>query len=145
MSFAYMTMAQILFPASYIYASQQNLQMAEINLFRSIVLMLICLFIAKRKQIDLQKSIRVNFHKFLVRNIAVLIHAYAIFLCHYYLSVSAIHTINSIGPLIVFIWDYFIYGITINRRQFLGIIVGISGMLLTVNAASIYLLFDSNF
>jgi drug/metabolite transporter (DMT)-like permease len=66
---------------------------------------------------------------------------YAIFLCHYYLSVSILQTINTVGPILVFVWDYYLYGIGINRRQFTGVIMGILGLLITINALKIYKIF----
>ena len=76
---------------------------------------------------------------------AVLFHMYAIFLCHYYLSISMIHTINTLGTIFVFLWDYYLYGITINLKQFIGIICGVAGMILTVNSTKIYLIYDPDF
>lgn len=66
---------------------------------------------------------------------------YAIFLCHYYLSVSVLQTINTVGPILVFVWDYYLHGITINRKQFYGVVLGIVGLLVTTNALKIYNIF----
>jgi drug/metabolite transporter (DMT)-like permease len=74
-----------------------------------------------------------------------MVHIFALVISHYYLSVAVIHTINSCGPIFVFIWDYFIYNITINRKQILGIAVGITGMLVTVNSDSLYLIIDGDY
>ena len=71
----------------------------------------------------------------------VLLHMYAIFLCHYYLSVSVLQTINTVGPILVFVWDYYLHGIRINRRQFYGVALGIVGLLITTNALNIYHIF----
>jgi drug/metabolite transporter (DMT)-like permease len=42
-------------------------------------------------------------------------------------------------------WDYYLYNITINRNQIIGIVAGVTGMLVTVNSTKIYLMFDDSF
>lgn len=75
----------------------------------------------------------------------VLIYMYAMLLCHYYLSISTIHTIKALGTIFVFMWDYYLYGITINVKQLIGICCGVAGMILTVNSTKIYLIYDPDF
>lgn len=70
---------------------------------------------------------------------------YSIFLCHYYLSVSVLQTINTFGPILVFVWDYYLHGIRINRKQFYGVVLGIIGLIITTNALQIYNIFDPQF
>lgn len=44
-----------------------------------------------------------------------------------------INVISLTGPLFVFILDYYLNGVAINSKQLYGIIIGFSGVLLTVN------------
>lgn len=52
----------------------------------------------------------------------------------YYLSPSTVHTINSSGPVLVFVIDYLRNGITVTRKQLYGIIVGFLSILITINS-----------
>lgn len=51
----------------------------------------------------------------------------------FYLTQPIIQTLNSSGTLFIFLLDYLINGITVTKKQFYGIIVGVFGVLLTVN------------
>ena len=49
------------------------------------------------------------------------------------------------GPLFVFILDYYINGVTVNRSQIYGIIVGFFGVMLVINGDLVMSLFDPNY
>ena len=55
------------------------------------------------------------------------------------------HTISCSGVIFVFLIDYFINGVQINRNQCIGIIIGIIGVLMTGNSKIILLYFDSSY
>jgi drug/metabolite transporter (DMT)-like permease len=44
------------------------------------------------------------------------------------------NTISISGPLFVFLIDYYINGVTINKKQIVGIALGILGVILAINA-----------
>jgi drug/metabolite transporter (DMT)-like permease len=68
-----------------------------------------------------------------VRNIIVTLQGLIYTLSNFYLSLPIVSTINSTGPIFVFILDYYINGTTIGRSQFYGIIIGMIGVIFTVN------------
>lgn len=82
---------------------------------------------------------------FLVRNGIVIVHSTCMTIIQFMLSISVIHTINSFGSLFVFVWDYLLNGISINWKQFFGIVLGTIGVLLAGNGDQIYSLIDDNF
>lgn len=54
-------------------------------------------------------------------------------LAHFYLTQPIVQTINISGFLFVFLLDYFINHVTITKKQFIGVVLGVIGVLLTVN------------
>jgi drug/metabolite transporter (DMT)-like permease len=61
------------------------------------------------------------------------IYSGIISLSQFILPLPIVHTINSSGVIFVFMIDYFINGIQINKRQAIGITVGLIGVLVMGN------------
>jgi drug/metabolite transporter (DMT)-like permease len=61
------------------------------------------------------------------------IYSGVISLAQFILPLPIVHTINSSGVIFVFMIDYFINGIQINKRQVIGITVGLIGVLVVGN------------
>lgn len=61
------------------------------------------------------------------------IYSGVISLAQFILPLPIVHTINSSGVIFVFMIDYFINGIQINKRQAIGITVGLIGVLVMGN------------
>lgn len=55
------------------------------------------------------------------------------------------HTISCSGVIFVFIIDYMINGVQINRNQGIGIFMGILGVLMTGNSKLILVFLDSSY
>ena len=66
-------------------------------------------------------------------------------LAQFYLPLPIVHTICGSGPIFVFILDYYLNGVRINLKQLIGIILGLLGLILTVNGRLIILYFDPSF
>lgn len=69
----------------------------------------------------------------MVRNFFTCLQAFGYTIVQFYLPQPIVQTLNSTGPLFVFLLDYQINGITVTKRQFIGILLGVSGVILTVN------------
>ena len=52
----------------------------------------------------------------------------------YYLPPSLVHTITNIGPIIVFVIDYFKNDIRVSRRQIIGVFVSSAGLIIAINS-----------
>ena len=61
------------------------------------------------------------------------------------LPLPIVYSITVSGPIFVFIFDYYMNGIAINSKQLIGIIVGVSGLLLTINGRVLITYFDPSF
>ena len=61
------------------------------------------------------------------------VYLIVISLAQYILPLPAVHTINSSGPIFVFITDYFVNGVKISMKQAIGVGVGVVGVMLAGN------------
>lgn len=64
---------------------------------------------------------------------------------YYVLSFSLISTLLVGGPLFVFIFDYLIFSVSINKKQVFGFILGAIGVIITINGDAIMTMFDDNY
>jgi drug/metabolite transporter (DMT)-like permease len=83
-----------------------------------------------------------NLYNLNIRNIIVTAQGLVYTLSNFYLPLPIVSTINSTGPIFVFILDYYINGTTIVRSQVYGILIGMVGVIFTVNGGLILGLFD---
>ena len=61
------------------------------------------------------------------------------------LPLPIVHTLGASGNLFVFIWDYLINGVTVNREQLKGIVVGVIGVLLAINGRILLQIVDPDY
>jgi drug/metabolite transporter (DMT)-like permease len=64
-----------------------------------------------------------------IRNVPMVIHAFSIALVQFILPLPLVHTICSAGNLFVFLFDFWLYGVKITRKQAAGILLGFVGVL----------------
>lgn len=74
-----------------------------------------------------------NFKLLEIRNSAVILHGLMFSFVQFYLPQPILNTINNSGPIFVFILDYLLNGIRINKNQVIGVIIGCIGLLFVVN------------
>ena len=86
-----------------------------------------------------------NFRILLIRNIFATIQNIMYTLSQFYLTQPIVQTLNTSAIMFIFIWDYFLNSVTVTRKQLYGIILGILGVLLTVNGESIISKINPNF
>lgn len=75
----------------------------------------------------------------------MIIHGFIMGFSQFVLPLPIVHTINSSGVVFTFITDYFVNGVQINRKQFIGIVIAILSLLVTVNNIYLYRIFNPNF
>lgn len=78
----------------------------------------------------------------MVRNTAIFIHQVIYTGMFFVVSAPVNHTITISGPLFVFLIDYYINGVKINKKQATGVAMGIIGVIITVNAEYLMSLYD---
>lgn len=72
----------------------------------------------------------------------MLCFSWSVAFSQFYLPLPIVHTICGGGPIFIFIVDYYMNGIKINMKQFIGIIIGIIGLIFTVNGGLIMVYFN---
>ena len=92
--------------------------------------------------VDLGYSLRHSFWILTLRNMLMVLWVFTMTATYYYLSFAVINSINICGSLLVFVWDAYIYKITINRSQKIGVGVGIIGAIIIINANYLFSLVD---
>ena len=85
------------------------------------------------------------FRQLFVRNIIILVHGIAFALTPFYLPQYIVHSIAGAGPLSVFMFDYLKFGKKINSKQAIGILLGLAGLILTINGQVFTSFFDSSY
>ena len=125
-----------------IYPIEHNFSAFETNIIRGICVILFTYWIAYRDHTDLYYVYRSSFWLLILRNICILTWVTMSVGSLYYLSLSVSNSINIFGSLSVFIWDSYIYGITINKNQKIGGVLGFLGAILIINSNYIYSLID---
>ena len=63
----------------------------------------------------------------------------------FYLPLPIVHTICGSGPIFVFIIDYYVNGVRINPKQFVGIVISVVGLVLTINGGLFIKYFNPEF
>ena len=61
------------------------------------------------------------------------------------LPLPIVYSITVSGPIFVFIFDYYMNGVAINNKQLLGIVIGVIGLLLTINGRVLIIYLDASF
>lgn len=112
---------------------------------RGLVTVLMNFFIARLYCIDLEYKDPSNFRILLLRNFIMIIQGLVFTVLQFILTQPIINTINSTGPLFIFLLDYKINGITINQKQVYGVILGVIGVLLTINGEYIIRFIDPSY
>lgn len=128
-----MTISNIIFPLAFLYTNENNFNVCETFIIRSIAVISVNLFIARYLDMDITFRDPSNFKILLFRNFCITIQSIIFTLAQFYLSQPIVHTINSTGSIFVFILDYYINHVTITIKQFYGVIFGVFGVLLTIN------------
>jgi drug/metabolite transporter (DMT)-like permease len=74
-----------------------------------------------------------NFKILLLRSQLLTLYFVVFALTQFYLPQPIIQTINSCGPIFIFVLDYLINGVKITKSQSIGVLLAIIGVLITIN------------
>lgn len=140
-----MTIANLVFPLSFLYVSQHHFSPFQTNLARGVAIcfthIILCFYL----------GIQLNFKSWndikylLLRNTLIGFHQYFYSWLHFVLSFPLLNSILITGPLFVFIIDYYLNGVTINRDQIWGIMVSFVGILININGDLLMKTIDPSF
>jgi drug/metabolite transporter (DMT)-like permease len=140
-----MTIANLLWPLSFLYVSQHHFSPFQTNLARGIAICVTHIIICNYLGIGLDFKSSKDIKYLLIRNTLIGIHQFVYTAMHFVLSFPLINSIVITGPLFVFIIDYFLNGVTINKIQVIGIAVSFTGILININGDFLMTLIDPEF
>jgi drug/metabolite transporter (DMT)-like permease len=109
---------------------------------RGMAVTVLCFLLIRWKTLDFTFHSAHNLKWLMVRNSIMVVHNFAYNLAQFYLPLPVAITLGSISPLFVYIYDYWLYGITINRAQVFFLAVSIVGVVLTANGSYLITFFD---
>lgn len=105
-----------------------------IGIVRGIITVLSSYIIARafgwRLDIRNKSDLRVSLIRAFITGVQQVVTVFAF----YYLPPSLVYTITNIGPIIVFVIDYFKNGISVTPRQIAGVAVAAVGLIVAVNS-----------
>jgi drug/metabolite transporter (DMT)-like permease len=136
------SISQLIFPLSFIYPNEHNINPIYMNLSRGFITVITHLFILYFFGISFDLPSAGDVKVMLVRGTIITLQQLVHAGMFYVLSFSVLSTLAVTGPLFVFIIDYFLYNVSINRKQFLGIAFGVIGVIITINGDVIMTLID---
>lgn len=112
---------------------------------RGLVTIFVNYLIARHYHIEIDYSDPKNFRILFLRNIIMIAQGLVYTFIQFYLTQPIIQTLSCTGPLFIFLLDYQINGVTITQKQLYGVILGIAGVLLTVNGELIIRMIDPSY
>jgi drug/metabolite transporter (DMT)-like permease len=74
-----------------------------------------------------------NFRLTLRRNFIICLHQFVLTGALFFLPFPIVFTLNTSCVLFVFVLDYYLFKVEINKQQIIGVALGFVGVLLTVN------------
>lgn len=137
--------AQCVYPLAFLYANDKKINPVETSLIRGILLMVINFAIIRYYDMGVDFKYDVTWWNLFKRNGIVVIHGLAITAAQFFLPLPIVHTINFFAPIFIFIIDYFENGVRINRAQFISLMVGVLGIITTLNDELVAKLMDPEY
>jgi drug/metabolite transporter (DMT)-like permease len=128
-----MIISQIIWPLSFVYPSENKMNPVETNIIRSIFTMLSHFWLIRYFDLNFSLKSSSNLNINLRRNFIICLHQFTLTASLFVLPFPIVFTLNSSCVLFVFILDYFIFNVEINKQQVQGVVLGFIGVLLTVN------------
>jgi drug/metabolite transporter (DMT)-like permease len=134
-----------MFPIGFIYPSGHNVPVAQTILCRGISIIITHITIFRIFNISADFPSPHNQKYLLIRNITMALHQILYTLMHFVISFPLVNTITSTGPIFVFLIDYYLNGVKINKAQMIGVIVGLLGVILVINGDYIMSLINDDY
>ena len=76
---------------------------------------------------------RINTKIIIKRNIVFMAHSFVMSAIQFYLPLGVLHTLGTVGPISVSLYQYFLDHKSQNCKQILGIVVTVLGIIFTAN------------
>lgn len=128
-----MLTANITYPLLFLYVNEHHFSFVENLMSRCWVMLIFNALLCRWYEYPMDFKSSTGFKLLNWRNFLMIIYSYVFAFAQFYLPLPIIFTVNSSGPLFVYVADYFTYGIKITKSQLIGLIVGIFGLLMVIN------------
>lgn len=128
-----MVLSQIIWPISFLYPSEKNMSPIETNIVRSIITMISHYFIIRYFNFNFDMKQNQTIILVTKRNFIVSLHQFVLTGSLFILPYPIVFTLNTSCVLFVFVIDYLLFNVKINKEQIGGVVLGFFGVLLTVN------------
>ena len=145
MAIIIVSLANLLLPLGYLYVSQHGFSPFQTIFARGVCIFFTHIAIGQYLNIPLSFKTARDFKYLMIRNSLFFIQQLIYTAMHYVLSFPLISSISITGPLFLFITDYYINGVTINKVQAVGIVVSFIGIIININGDNLMTLIDPTF
>jgi drug/metabolite transporter (DMT)-like permease len=133
------------FTVGHIYCNENKFHPVETSMVRGFSVVVICYFFLRYLKLDMTFKSTHNLKWLIARNSIMVVHNFAYIISQYYLPLPIAITLSSTSPLFVFIYDYYLFGVTINRKQVVFLMVSIMGVIITSNSSYLITFIDADF
>ena len=133
------------FSAGFIYVNEMGFSPFMSGVVRGLSATLLCYSILRYQKKDTAFPSAYEFKWLFARNSIMMLHNVAYAMVQFFLPLPIAITLGAISPIFVYIYDYLIYGVTINRMQTVFVAVAVIGVVLTANGAYFVTLIDPSF
>lgn len=133
------------YSGGYIYCNEHKFHPVETSVIRGVAVTIICFCMARYLKLDLSFKSAHNYKWLLARNAIMVLHNFGYTFSQFYLPLPVAITLNSISPIFVYIYDYYLYGVTINRTQIVFLVVAIVGVAVTSNGSYLISYIDEDY
>ena len=130
---------------AFIYPNENKIEFFESSMVRGYVLLIASYFLCLRKKVDTTIKDKTSFGRLMLRNIIMSMNGWVAGFAQFYLPISIVHTLSAGGPIFIFIIDYYINGVKVNKKQVIGIALGVVGLILTINGSFIMVYFNPDY
>ena len=126
----------------FIYVNEHNFSPIMTNLVRGLLNIIICHTVMKHQSMDMTFKSATSLKWNIFRNTIMVAEGLAYAAIQFYMPLPICITLNSISPIFIYLYDYFLYGITINKKQIIFLIISLLGVIFTANGQYLSSLID---
>ena len=131
------TVGVCLFTISFVYVNEKKFHPVYTGLIRGLSVTIVSYFVGRYLNIDLTFPSTHNFMLQILRNGIMVVQGLAYAWVQFYLPLPIVLTLMASSPIFTAIFDQILNGVDLNRAQILCFLVGLAGVFLTADGASL--------
>lgn len=117
----------------FVFANERKFHPTVTGIIRGFTAMSVCYIIAIYRGVDLTFGSQNNYKWQLIRNGIMCLQGLVYAWSQFYLPLPIVVTLYAATPIFTAVWDYIVYGVTINQKQKGWFALAFVGVLLTAN------------